>query len=213
MWSTRFGDVDLSGVKGLDDVIHEGPSTIGIDTIFRSKGNIPEVFLRGAGVPDALITYTRSLVNQPIDYSTCFISYSSKDKAFIEQLYADLQSQGIRCWFAPQDLKIGARIRPSIDESIRRYDKLLLVLSAHSLTSPWVEQEVETALAKERDESRTVLFPIRLDHSVMDIEGGWPGLIRNTRHIGDFTRWKQRDDYQNAFERLLRDLKTESKKR
>jgi hypothetical protein len=31
--------------------IHNGPSTIGIDTIYNSGGKIPEIFLRGAGVP------------------------------------------------------------------------------------------------------------------------------------------------------------------
>ena len=40
-------------------------------------------------------------------------------------------------------------------------------------------------------------------------EPGWPALIRNTRHIGDFTRWKEHDAHQVAFERLLRDLKAE----
>ena len=45
---TVFGNNDLSTVKGLETVRHLGPSTIGIDTIYKSKGNIPEVFLRGA---------------------------------------------------------------------------------------------------------------------------------------------------------------------
>ena len=52
---TSFGDVDLSVVKNLETVRHRGPSTIGIDTIYRSQGNIPEAFLRGAGVPDSFI--------------------------------------------------------------------------------------------------------------------------------------------------------------
>ena len=204
-WST-FSDVDLSGVRGLDTVIHEGPSTIGIDTIYRSKGNIPEVFLRGTGVPDTFIAQIASLVEQPIQFYPCFISYSSKDQAFAEQLYSDMQSQGVRCWFAPEDMKIGDRIRPTLDESIRRHDKLLLTLSKHSISSQWVEQEIETALARERKEGGTVLFPIRLDNAVMEIESGWPALIRNTRHIGDFRRWKNNDAYQKAFHRLLRDL-------
>jgi hypothetical protein len=49
---TKFADVDLSPTKGLEVVKHLGPSTIGIDTIYRSGGKIPEVFLRGCGVPD-----------------------------------------------------------------------------------------------------------------------------------------------------------------
>jgi hypothetical protein len=32
------------------------------------------------------------------------------------------------------------------------------------------------------------------------------------RHIGDFTRWKEHDAYQKAFNRLLRDLKAEAQK-
>src|SRR6266516_6436021 len=209
MQSTIFGDVDLSLVVGLDTVEHYGPSTIGIDTIYRSQGNIPEAFLRGAGVPDSFIEYTRSLVGKPIDYYSCFISYSSNDQAFARRWYADLQGTHVRCWFAPEDLKIGAKMRTSIDESIRLHDKLLLILSDYSVASQWIEQEVERALARERKEDKVILFPIRLDQTVMDIEEGWPALIRNTRNIGDFTRWKRHDAYQKAFARLLRDLKAE----
>ncbi len=90
LWDTIFGDVDLSVVKNLETVKHDGPSTIGIDTIYRSQANIPEMFLRKAGVPDAFIDYMRSLVGKPIDYYSCFISYSSKDEAFAKRLYADL---------------------------------------------------------------------------------------------------------------------------
>jgi hypothetical protein len=75
------------------------------------------------------------------------------------------------------------------------------------MASQWVEQEVETALARERQQSTTILFPVRIDNTVMGLETGWPALIRNTRNIGDFRRWKMHDVYQQAFDRLLRDLK------
>lgn len=107
-------------------------------------------------------------------------------------------------------MKIGDKIRVRIDESIRIYDKLLLILSEHSVASDWVEKEVETALEKERKEKRTVLFPIRLDEAVMNIESGWPADVRRARHIGDFSQWKHHDPYKNAFERLLRDLKAKN---
>lgn len=48
---TSFVDIDLRLVKGLESVNHYGPSHIGIDTIYRSDGGIPELFLRAA-VPD-----------------------------------------------------------------------------------------------------------------------------------------------------------------
>ena len=95
-----------------------------------------------------------------------------------------------------------------IDESIRLHDKLLLILSEHSVNSPWVQDEVEAALERERREKRHVLFPIRIDNAVMDTDQAWAASIRRTRHIGDFTKWKDHDSYRKAFDRLLRDLKS-----
>ncbi|GHO98842.1 hypothetical protein KSF_088900 [Reticulibacter mediterranei] len=206
---TQLNDLDLQTIQGLETVKHEGPSTIGLDTIYRSGGKIPEIFLRKAGVPASFIEYMYSLTVLPIDFYSCFISYSSKDKAFAERLYADLQNKGVRCWFAPHDMKIGDKIRHRIDESIRLYDKLLLVLSVHSINSQWVEHEVEMALAKERGKAQTVLFPVRLDNAILERnQDGWPAEVRHTRHIGNFEQWKDHDQYQNSFQRLLRDLQS-----
>jgi hypothetical protein len=212
MFNTMLGRIDLSEVKNLESVIHRGPSSIGIDTIYKSRGNIPEKFLRGCGVPEEFIIQIPALIAalQPIQFYSCFISYSSKDQEFADRLYADLQIKGVRCWFAPEDLKIGEKFRVRIDESIRLYDKLLLVLSENSVSSQWVEKEVETALEKEREQGKVVLFPVRLDDSVTEIKTGWAADVRRSRHIGDFTDWKNHDSYRKAFDRLMRDLKAEA---
>lgn len=203
---TIFGNLDLRTVKGLETIYHEGPSSIGTDTISRSEGDIPDAFLRKAGLSDTFITYTRSLAQNPIEYYTCFISYSSKDQEFAERLYVDLQNKGVRCWFASEDMKIGDKIRPHIDETIRLYDKLLVVLSEHSITSSWVAYEVEKALNKEPEGIPSVLFPIRLDQAVLTCTTVWAQDIRRTRHIGDFERWKEHDAYQKSLQRLLHAL-------
>ena len=204
-----FVNVDLSAVLGLDDIRHLGPSHIGIDTIYRSEGKIPESFLRGCGVPDNFITYMRSLTGSAFEFYSCFISYSSRDEQLAQRLHADLQAKAVHVWYAPEDLKIGDKFRARIDESIRIHDKLLLVLSENSIRSPWVEKEVETAFERERRENRTVLFPIRLDNAVMETNEAWAADIRRTRHIGDFTKWEQHSEYTKAFNRLLRDLKAQ----
>ena len=211
LYETVFGDTNLTAVRGLETCHYDGPSTLDHRTLARS-GPLPLVFLRGCGLPDALIDYLPSLLNEPFQFYSCFISYASKDHAFAERLHADLQNKGVRCWFAPEDMKIGDRLRPRIDETIRVYDKLLLVLSKASVASQWVEQEVETALARERQQGATILFPVRIDNTVMTLETGWPALIRNTRNIGDFRRWKTHGVYQQAFDRLLRDLKAAERK-
>ncbi len=216
LW-TILGNVDLRVVKGLETVWHDGPSHLSINTLYYSRGDIPEAFVRGTGAPDSFIEYMRSLATRPIEYYTCFISYSSKDEAFAKRLYADLKSYSVPCWFAPEDMKIGDRIRDRIDQSIRLYDKLLLVLSEHSVMSEWVEDEVEAAMEKERlaregGEERVVLFPVRLDEAIKTTTKAWAAKLRRQRHIADFSSWKNHDDYQKAFTRLLRDLKAEAQK-
>jgi hypothetical protein len=68
-----FVDVDLSTAQRLETPHHQGPSTIGIDTLYRSNGQIPEVFLRGTGVPEDFIPYIKSLVGHPFEFYSCFI--------------------------------------------------------------------------------------------------------------------------------------------
>jgi len=192
VWGVQINSVTLTGIHIQQELQRMIVDRVG--TEFAHTKTMTEV--------------RQALMEETARYS-CFISYSSKDYEFTYKLHADLQGEGVRCWFAPEDMKIGDKIRPTLDRSVRQHDKLLIILSENSITSDWVEQEVETALDRERQEKRTVLFPIRLDDAVMEIDVGWPALIRNTRHIGDFGHWKDHDEYQQAFGRLLRDLKAE----
>jgi hypothetical protein len=208
---TVWADMDLRSVKGLSEIVHDGPSPVGLDTIVASAGQIPNGFLRGCGVPDAVMAYVSSLAqsSQPIQLYSCFISHSSRDREFCERLHNDLQAAGVRCWFAPEDLKTGDRFRDEIESAIRLHDKLLLVLSENSVQSDWVRSEVDGAFERETREHKQVLFPVRLDDAVMDTPKAWAADIRRQRHIGDFSGWKDHDSYKKAFDRLLRDLRAE----
>jgi hypothetical protein len=171
--------------------------------------NLPEKFLRDCGLPDQFIEYLPSLLNslEPIQFYSCFISHSSKDEEFAHRLYADLQAEGIRCWYAPENLKIGDEISPTIDKAIRVHEKLLLIFSESSITSAWVKKEAKEAMATEKDKGKKdVLFPIRLDDCIMDTTEQWCDDVKRERHIGDFRNWKDHDAYQKSFARLLRDL-------
>jgi hypothetical protein len=202
---TVFGNVDLAGVTGLEQCRHEGPSTIDHRTLEKS-GPLPLAFLRGVGLPDNLIEYLPSLFNQAIQHYSCFISYSTKDQEFADRLYADLQNKGVRCWFAPHDLPIGAKTWDAIDDAIKLRDKLLLILSESSIKSDWVEDEVQKAFAEERDRKELILFPVRVDDAVMETPEPWARKLRDQRNVGDFRKWKDHDAYKRSFERVLRDL-------
>lgn len=207
LYQTTFSRIDLCDVQGLAELDHRGPSRIELHTVQLPWDDRALHFLRGAGVPNEWINDYRIHTMHPFQYHSCFLSHSSKDEALVRRLYADLQARGVRCWFAPEDLKIGDTFRPRIDEAIHLHEKLLLVLSEYSVQSPWVEHEVEAAFEKEAQEKRLVLFPISVDSCVLTTHQAWAAHLRRTRHIGDFTRWAEPAAYHLAFERLLRDLR------
>jgi hypothetical protein len=206
---------DLSTTKGLDSIHHDGPSCIDLDTVFDSKGKIPEAFLRGCGVPENFIAYIRSLTGTALEFNSVFISYSTKDQPFADRLYTDLQARGVRCWFAPHDIQGGRKIHEQLDEAIRMYDKLLLVLSDASMNSNWVKTEIANTRAREQQQNRQMLFPITLvpfervrRWKLFDADTGIDSAREIREYfIPDFSNWKDHDSYQRAFERLVRGLK------
>ena len=56
----------------------------------------------------------------------------------------------------------GRELHEQIDEAIRVYDKLLLILSDASMNSNWVKTEIANARAREDQQKRQMLFPITL---------------------------------------------------
>lgn len=215
IFQTEIIDVNLSTAIGLEDVIHGGPSSVGIDTIIRSRGQIPEVFLRGAGVPDSMITYMQSLTQEDvIQFQTCFISYTEADDLISERLYNDLQATGVRCWRWREDAPWGKTLMKSVDEAVRMYDKLVVICSEKSLQAPPVIREIERALQKEDQlaaggQGGEVLFPIRLDDYIFEEWEHHRKADVVAKNVGDFQEWEDPKKYKDAFDRLLRDLREE----
>jgi uncharacterized protein YjbI with pentapeptide repeats len=215
---TTFGNNDLSSVKGLNNVTHFGPSTIGVDTLYKSHGMIPEVFLRGAGLPESFITYFASLIAQPIEFYSCFISYSHADKSFAHRLHDALQGRGIRCWLDEHQLLPGEKIYTEVDRGIRLWDKVLLCCSKDALTSWWVDNEIKIAFDKEqhlwRERKKEVLalIPLNLDDYLFS--GQWQsGLATEVkaRVAANFSGWEQaHQKFEEQFERLVKALRTDS---
>jgi hypothetical protein len=218
---TRFTNIDLSAVKRLECVVHRGPSTVAIDTIYASQGKIPESFLRGCGVPEGFITEMHSLVGavDGIHFYSCFISYSSKDDEFAERLHARMRDAHLRVWFAPEEVQGGKKLHEQIETAIRIYDKLLIVLSDASLQSEWVMDELRKGFRAERNAGMRKLFPVRLtDYETLErweCRDSLTGkdLAEEVRQyfIPDFSNWKNHDQFEAAFARLLKDLRAEER--
>lgn len=215
LFQTTFTNVDLSQVDSLENVKHHGPSYLGVETIIKSAGAIPRSFLEGCGVPDNWITYLPSLLGEPIDLYSCFISYSHQDEEFSKRLHSRMREDRLRVWYAPEDMKSGRKIHEQIDSAIRLHDKLLIVLSEHSMQSEWVKTEIRNARQREAKEGKQVLFPIRMvpfetvrDWKAFDADTGKDMAVDIREYfIPDFTDWKDHDSFEASYQRLMKDFK------
>ncbi|EDL56123.1 toll/interleukin-1 receptor domain-containing protein [Gimesia maris] len=213
---TTWNDINLSDIKGLETIQHSGPSSLGIDTLEKSKGKIPEIFFRGCGLSDDLITLIKtSFPASDHEFYSCFISYSHADKTFAKRLHDALQNRGIRCWLDEDQILPGDNIYERIDHGIRVWDKVLLCASKQSLTSPWVDDEVTHVFAKEKDLSRErgykvqALIPLNLDGYIFK---HWNHPKKNQileRMAADFTDWEEDNtNYEQQLERVVKALQT-----
>lgn len=152
-----------------------------------------------------------STANQPQAYPSCFISYSSQDETLSKKLYADLQANGVTCWFAPHNLIPGDHFREKIEQAIGIQDKLLLILSQESVQSHWVAHEVRRAINREVNQNTTILFLIRIDDTLLTNASPWAKDLRENRYIGNFTEWIMEAVYQEKLATLLQQLKESNK--
>lgn len=204
---TKFGNVDLSHTLGLSTVRHAGPSTIGIDTVYRSGGEISDVFMRGAGVPESFIAFVKSLVGQKTQLFACTISYASKDQRFCDRLYADLQARGIRTWYFPKHAKRSKEFFQEIQIYQRVFDKVIFVCSKHSLNPRSIMAEVDENLKREKMEHKDIFYPVLLDDFLYGWQHPSKRLVQE-RIAADFRGWQRSDNrYQQALTKLISSLR------
>lgn len=106
---TVFSGIDLSLIKNLDRAYISSPCEITLESLLFSAGKVSDELLQKLGVPDTVVDYLPSLRNamNPIEYYSCFISYSTKDEEFCKRLYEKLRANGLRVWFAPHHMQAG----------------------------------------------------------------------------------------------------------
>jgi ABC-type oligopeptide transport system substrate-binding subunit len=88
-----------------------------------------------------------------------FISHSNKDKAVADAVVACLESNHIRCWVAPRDIKPGADWGQEIANAIKQCRIFLLIFSNHSNRSQRVLDELNLAISRE-----ATILPFRIEN-------------------------------------------------
>ena len=171
---TVFQDCDLRGAAGLELARHDAPSTIGVDTLYRSGGHIPAVFLAGVGIPSSVAALQDVVSASSPDLAECYIACRDDDEEFARQLSDGLNSLGVRTWVFSERVRGSAlvsRLSSSDQEEVERwlrdYDKIVVVASSRALDTETILNDITAARDKQQSADRWLLYFAAPDEGLM----------------------------------------------
>lgn len=171
---TVFQDCDLRAAVGLDQARHDAPSTIGVDTLYRSAGQIPAVFLAAAGTPSSVASLQESIAAAPSNLTECYIACRNDDEEFARQLSDGLNALGVRSWVFSERVRGSAlvsRLSSSDQEEIERwlrdYDKIVVVASSRALDTEAILSDITAARDKQQSSGQWLLYFVAPDDGLM----------------------------------------------
>lgn len=213
---TVFQNCDLSGAVGLDEVRHDAPCTVGIDTFFRSGGRIPEAFLLGAGAPESLMALQRSVQGGPGLGGDCFISCAQADVPFARQLQQGLRPLGVRSWVFAENFRGNPLVerhstsdQEEVERHVRAYDRLVVVCSAAGLESETVRNDITQAQEVQRTRNQWLVFLVASDSTMAPARSRVARLLAEQLLVFDL-RGRESDPqtYRKEMARLAEGLKS-----
>lgn len=130
--------------------------------------------------------------------SSIFLCHSSKDKSFVRQLSSRLKTYGIKVWLDEAEIRIGDSLINKVGEALQSVDYVAVVLSINSISSAWVEKELNIALHREFQEQKIVVLPILLNQVQLPV-------FLSDKLYADFS---SPDKFEDGFKHLLEVLGT-----
>ena len=94
-----------------------------------------------------------------------FVSYSTKDKLFVDALVNKLEYNKLRCWYAPRDIPAGVTWPSAITHAIKNTPVMLLVFSGAANESQEVSRELTMA-----SNYKSLVIPVRIENISPGIE-------------------------------------------
>ncbi|NQW22578.1 MAG: pentapeptide repeat-containing protein [SAR202 cluster bacterium] len=208
-------DCDLSEVKGLNQVRHDCPSTVGLDSLFRSHGQIPESFLKGIGLPAAAVGFLETAKGDTSDLGEVFISCIDEDEELAKSLRDDLRAHGVRCWVFSQKVRGNPLVerhstsdQEEIERWVRSYDKMIVLGSAKSLEVEAVLNDITHAKELQLTSEKWTLFLGATDDALAEPKARFARALA-AEHVVFDVRSSDADTYKTEVARLAEALKQE----
>ncbi len=171
---TVFQDCDMRGAAGLEQARHDAPSTIGVDTLYRSGGQISTAFLAGAGIPASVAALQETISAASPDLEECYIACRDDDEEFARQLSDGLNAQGVRTWVFSERVRGSALVsrlsssdQEEVERWLRSYDKLVVVASSRALDTETILNDITAARDKQQGANRWLLYFVAPDDGLM----------------------------------------------
>lgn len=123
-----------------------------------------------------------------------FISYSHRDKSFVDRLAVQLVKARAPIWLDRWELNVGDSLIQRVEEAIHGSGALLVILSKAAVESEWCRKELTTGLVRELDERRVLVLPVLIEDCTV------PLFLRD-KVFADF-----RTDYDDGLRQLLKAL-------
>jgi uncharacterized protein YjbI with pentapeptide repeats len=202
---TIFANCDLTRAIGLENVRHFGPSMISLDTLSRSKGQVPPKFLLGAGVAPPLIAAQEALRESGITHTRVLLLGSESDGEFAAKVRASLAEAQIPSWIIAADdeasLQSGAI---TLDKAVY-YDRLVLLCTAESLESPHTSRYFGSLMNGSGFALKDTLISVAAGDIFFQREDR---LCRGLREgvVVDFRGWEDEVRYGEALSNLVKEI-------
>jgi uncharacterized protein YjbI with pentapeptide repeats len=215
MGYTIFQDCDLSVALGLDQVRHDASSTVGLDTLFRSHGQIPTAFLKGVGLPDATMGFLETAKDDTSDLGDCYISCIDADEEFAKVLRDDLRAHGVRCWVFSQVVRGNALVsrhsasdQEEVERWVRAYEKMVILGSAASLEVETVLNDITHTKQMQLTTENWCLFLAATDNTLIEPRARFARNLIGEHVVFNLSgQQSDRGTYQSEVERLAEALK------
>lgn len=184
-----WNDVDLAETRNLKTIVHWGPSSVGVDTIYQSRGNLPAEFLRGCGINESFIANMASLAQKSLHFHSVLLVHAEEDREQVALLEAALQKRGVRCW---RDAITAEANRDLELYRYRRGQKLVFCVSQNWFTKQTANQTLQTAqmledkISREQGLSVRNWFTADLDGVLIGEHGSEWKLAHKKRMTGQF---------------------------
>jgi len=123
----------------------------------------------------------------PPSIPSAFVSHSRQDREFVEKFAKDLWAVGIKAWYSPWEIKPGDPIRKKIEEGLEACDFFIVVISAGSISRPWLQAELDIAADRKLQGKIKKIIPVKIehcDHLPPILESDLAGLVTELRSEG-----------------------------